>query len=127
MVNAECQFKLEPSALSLNLISRMQQMCERAAYNGMWLTFVVAELVLVQVVNFRMRFQQIVTAQVAGNSRIGERWSHVVQSVGLLTYVPWFIEGRPHFHAIAKLLDQNFCVVDENVDQLLIGPTTEFL
>lgn len=85
------------------------------------------EFLLVHVVNLRMGFQEIVSAQIARNAGIVERRCHVVQAVRLLAHVPRFVESRPHLDAIAELIEEDSCVVGEDVDQLGIGPASELL
>lgn len=83
---------------------------------GPTLTVLVLELVLVHVEDLRVRFQQVVAAQVAGNAGVVDGWRHKVLAVRLLADVPRFVKARPKLNAIAELLEQNLCVVGEDVD-----------
>lgn len=72
-------------------------------------------------------FQQVVSAEVARNSWEVKRWRHEVHSIGLLADMPRFVESRPEFHSIAKFLQQNRCVINEDVNDFGICPSAKLL
>lgn len=56
--------------------------------------------------NFSMCLQQIVSAQIGGNAREVHCWCHVINTISLLTNMPWFINCRPYLESIEIIFEK---------------------